>query len=46
MTGRTSSKLVVGTQIASLFAGMGFKFEAKEWRGYPVRPITFDESEE
>ena len=36
----------LGTQIASLFAGTGFKFEAKEWRGYPVRPITLDESEE
>lgn len=36
----------LGTQMASLFAGMGFKFEAKEWRGYPVRPIAFDESEE
>ena len=36
----------LGTQIASLFAGRGFKFEAKEWRGYRVRPNTFDASEE
>jgi plasmid stability protein len=33
----------LGTQIASLFAGRGFKFEARELRGYPVRPISFDE---
>ena len=33
----------LGTQIASLFAGKGFAFEAKEGRGYPVRPISFDE---
>lgn len=36
----------LGTQIASLFAGTSLKFEAKEGRGYPVRPISFDESEQ
>ena len=33
----------LGTQIASLFAGKGFDFEAKELRGYPERPTSFDE---
>lgn len=33
----------LGTQIASLFAGKGFTFEAKQRRGYPVRPVSFDE---
>jgi len=35
----------LGTQIASLFAGTGLKFEAKEWRGNPLRPVSFDEHE-
>ena len=33
----------LGTQIASLFAGKGFKFEAGELRGHPLRRISFDE---
>jgi plasmid stability protein len=33
----------LGTEIASLFRGKGIKFEVKELRGYPVRPVSFDE---
>lgn len=33
----------LGTQIAALMKGTGLKFEAKELRGYPVKPISFDE---
>jgi plasmid stability protein len=33
----------LGTEIAALFKGTGLKFEAKELRGYPVKPISFDE---
>ena len=33
----------LGTQIASLFAGKRFEFEAKELRQYPGRPVSFDE---
>jgi len=33
----------LGTEIASLFAGMGINFEVEELRGFPVRPATFDE---
>jgi plasmid stability protein len=33
----------LGTQIASLFRGKGFNFEVEEFRGHPVRPISFDE---
>ena len=36
----------LGTEIASLLRGTGIKFEAKEWRGYPVKPISFDEDPE
>ncbi|HWJ48361.1 MAG TPA: hypothetical protein VNS62_11955 [Candidatus Udaeobacter sp.] len=33
----------LGTQIANLVRGTGLKFEVKELRGYPVKPISFDE---
>ena len=33
----------LGTEIANLFKGHGYDFEATELRGYPVRPATFDE---
>lgn len=33
----------LGTKIANLFRGKGLDFEVTELRGYPVRPITFDE---
>ena len=36
----------LGTQIASIFAGKGLDFEVKEWRGYPVRPASFNDDEE
>jgi plasmid stability protein len=36
----------LGTRIASMFAGKGLDFEVKEWRGYPVRPISFNNDEE
>ena len=32
----------LGTEIASMLKGTGLKFEAREWRGYPVKPILFD----
>ena len=35
-------KVGLGTEIASLFKGTGIKFEVKEMRGYPVRPVSFD----
>jgi len=34
----------LGTQIAALFRGKGYDFEAEELRGHPVRPAKFDES--
>jgi plasmid stability protein len=36
----------LGTEIASLVKGTGIRFEAKEWRGYRVKPISFDEDPE
>jgi plasmid stability protein len=33
----------LGTQIAALFRGKGFKGEIQEVRGYPVQPAKFDE---
>ena len=36
-------KVGLGTQIASLFKGKGLNFEVKEMRGYPVKPISFDD---
>ena len=33
----------LGTEIASLVKGTGIKFEAKEWRGFPITPASFDE---
>jgi antitoxin FitA len=33
----------LGTEIAALFKGTGLKFEVKELRGHPVKPISFDE---
>jgi antitoxin FitA len=40
-TDRKASGL--GTQIADLFRGKGLDFDIPELRGYPVRPISFDE---
>lgn len=36
----------LGSEIASLMKGTGLKFEVKEWRGYPVKPVSFDEEPE
>ena len=33
----------LGTQIANLVRGTGLKFEVKELRGHPVKPISFEE---
>jgi len=33
----------LGTEIANLFKGKGHDFEVTELRGYPIRPVTFDE---
>jgi len=33
----------LGTAIAKLFRGKGYNFEVKELRGFPVKPISFDE---
>jgi antitoxin FitA len=32
-----------GTELANIVRGTGLRFEAKELRGYPVKPATFDE---
>ena len=36
-------KVGLATEIASLFKGTGLRFEVKEMRGHPVRPVSFDE---
>ncbi|HEX3820354.1 MAG TPA: antitoxin [Candidatus Sulfotelmatobacter sp.] len=33
----------LGTELANIVRGTGLRFEAKELRGYPVKPATFDE---
>jgi plasmid stability protein len=33
----------LGTEIASLVRGSGLKFEVEELRGYPAKPLNFDE---
>jgi len=35
----------LGTEMANMFRGIGLKAgeEIREWRGYPVEPISFDE---
>jgi antitoxin FitA len=35
----------LGTEMANMFRGIGLKEgeEIREWRGYPVEPISFDE---
>lgn len=33
----------LGTEIASLMKGTGIHFEAEELRGYPVKPVDFDQ---
>jgi plasmid stability protein len=33
----------LGSEIAALMAGTGLHFEAQEMRGYPVKPISFDD---
>lgn len=33
----------LGSELAALVKGTGLKFEAKELRGYPVKPISFDD---
>lgn len=33
----------LGSEIAALVKGTGLKFEAKEFRGYSVKPISFDD---
>jgi plasmid stability protein len=35
--------LGLGTEIAALVRGTGLKFEVEEFRGHPVKPVTFDE---
>ena len=32
----------LGTQIANMVRGTGLEFEAKELRGFPVKPASFD----
>ncbi len=36
----------LGSEIAALMAGTGLHFEAQEMRGYPVKPISLDDSKE
>jgi plasmid stability protein len=33
----------LGTEIAALVRGTGLKFDVEEFRGHPVKPVTFDE---
>lgn len=33
----------LGTKIASMMKGTGIKFDVEELRGYPVKPVNFDE---
>jgi plasmid stability protein len=33
----------LGTEIAALVRGTGLKFEVEEFRGHPVKPVSFDE---
>lgn len=33
----------LGTRIAALFKGKGLDFDIPEFRGYPVKPVTFDD---
>lgn len=32
----------LGTRIAALFKGKGLDFDISEFRGYPIKPIPFD----
>ena len=32
-----------GTQISSLFKGIGLEEPIPEWKGFPVRPVKFDD---
>jgi len=38
-----SSSVGLGTEIAALTRGKRLKFDVQELRGYPVKPVTFDE---
>lgn len=33
----------LGSEIAALMAGTGLHFDVQEMRGYPVKPISFDD---
>lgn len=33
----------LGTRITALFKGKGLDFDIPEFRGYPVKPVTFDD---
>ncbi|HEY3973622.1 MAG TPA: hypothetical protein VGM18_11495 [Candidatus Sulfotelmatobacter sp.] len=33
----------LGTRIAAIFKGKGLDFEIPELRGYPVKPVSFDD---
>jgi len=35
----------LGTRIAALFRGKGLEFDIPEFRGYPVKPATFDDEQ-
>lgn len=39
----TQPPVGLGTRIASLVRGTGLKLDAKEFRGYPVKPATFED---
>jgi len=38
-----ASAVGLGTRIAELFKGKGLDFEIPELRGYPVKPVRFDD---
>jgi plasmid stability protein len=35
----------LGTRIAAMFKGKGLDFDIPEFRGYPVKPATFDDEQ-
>lgn len=43
VNGSETPNVGLGTEIASMMKGTGIHFEAEELRGFPVKPVDFDE---
>ncbi|HEV2469988.1 MAG TPA: hypothetical protein VGS78_12405 [Candidatus Sulfotelmatobacter sp.] len=43
VNGAETPDVGLGSEIASLMKGTGIHFKAEELRGYPVKPVDFDE---